>query len=76
MTAEKIEIPPDILRVIKANKQAWKNFQKYSAAYQRIRIAYIDGARRRPEEFNKRLKYFIKMTEKNKQFGFGIQEYF
>ncbi|MBP1683530.1 MAG: hypothetical protein H6Q27_1094 [Ignavibacteriaceae bacterium] len=29
----------------------------------------IEGARSRPEEFDKRLKYFIKMTRQNKKFG-------
>lgn len=64
-------IPPDILKTIKANKEAWENFQKFSDSYIRIRIAFIDGARKRPEEFKKRLKYFIEMTEKNKIIGFG-----
>ena len=74
---EKFTIPPDILRAIKANAQAWRNFRKYSAAYQQIRIAFIDGARRRPQEFRKRLRYFLKMTEQGKQFGFGgIDKYF
>jgi len=68
---EKFVIPPDILRALKANQQAWKNFQKFSDSYQRIRIAYIDGARKRPEEFKKRLRHFIEMTEKNKQIGYG-----
>jgi uncharacterized protein YdeI (YjbR/CyaY-like superfamily) len=68
---EKFEFPPDILNAIKANKEAWKNFQKFSDSYKRIRIAFIDGARKRPEEFQKRLRYFIKMAEKNKMFGFG-----
>ena len=31
----------------------------------------------RPAEFRKRLNYFIKMTAKNKQFGFGgIEKYY
>ena len=64
-------IPPDILKTIKANKEAWKNFQKFSDPYKRIRIAFIEGARKRPEEFQKRLQYFIDMTGKNKTFGFG-----
>jgi uncharacterized protein YdeI (YjbR/CyaY-like superfamily) len=68
---EEFVIPPDILKVIKANKEAWKNFQKFSDSYIRIRIAFIDGARKRPEEFKKRLRHFIEMTEKNKIFGFG-----
>jgi uncharacterized protein YdeI (YjbR/CyaY-like superfamily) len=71
LSEEKFEIPEDILNAIKANETAWKHFQKFSHAYKRIRIGFIDGARKRPEEFNKRLHYFIKMTEKNKQYGFG-----
>ena len=74
---EQFEIPPDILKAIKANKKAWKNFQTLSPSYIRIRIAFIDAARNRPQEFTKRLGYFIEMTEKNRQFGFGgIEKYY
>ena len=74
---EEFIVPPDILKVIKANKEAWKNFQKFSDSYIRIRIAFIAGARHRPEEFQKRLRYFIERTEKNKLFGFGgIEKHF
>jgi len=69
--ANKFVIPKDILQAIKANKEAWKNFQKFSDSYKRIRIAFIEGARKRPQEFEKRLKHFIQVTEKNKMFGFG-----
>jgi uncharacterized protein YdeI (YjbR/CyaY-like superfamily) len=69
--------PPDILKAVKANKQAWSNYQKYSPAYQRIRVAYIEGARDRPAEFQKRLENFINKTEQNKIFGFGgIEKYY
>lgn len=64
-------ISPDILKAIKANKNAWKHFQAFSDSYIRIRVAFIEGARNRPEEFQKRLRHFIEMTEKNKLFGFG-----
>ena len=70
-------IPPDILKAIRANREAWKNFQNFSDSYKRIRIAFIDGARKRPAEFQKRLRYFIEMTAKNKMFGFGgIEKYY
>ena len=65
------EIPKDILEAIQADAEAWKHFQNFSDAYKRIRIGFIDGARDRPEEFKKRLRYFIRMTARNKQFGFG-----
>jgi len=69
--------PPDILRIIKANKLAWKNFRTFSDSYKRIRIAFIDGARNRPDEFKKRLRYFIAMTEKGRLIGFGgIEKHF
>ena len=68
---EKYIFPKDILVSIKTNKMAWKNFQKFSPQYKEIRIAFIDGSRKRPEEFTKRLKHFIKMTEENKMIGFG-----
>jgi uncharacterized protein YdeI (YjbR/CyaY-like superfamily) len=75
--AEEFVVPADILEEIKANKQAWKNFENFSSEYQRIRVAFIEGARNRPDEFRKRLRYFIEMTEKNKQFGFGgIEKYY
>jgi uncharacterized protein YdeI (YjbR/CyaY-like superfamily) len=77
ISEEKFEIPKDILKTIKENKEAWKNFQKFSDAYKRIRIGFIEGARKRPAEFEKRLRYFIRMTEKNKQYGFGgIEKHF
>jgi len=69
--------PPDILEAVKADKQAWENYQSFSDVYKRIRVAFIEGARNRPEEFQKRLNYFIKMTRENKQIGFGgIEKYY
>jgi len=74
---EKFRISPDILAVIKADKGAWRHFQKFSDRYKRIRVGFIDSARRRPREFRKRLDYFVKMTARNRQFGFGgIEKYF
>jgi uncharacterized protein YdeI (YjbR/CyaY-like superfamily) len=64
-------VPVDILEALRENKHAWENFQKFSPQYRRIRITYVEGARNRPAEFKKRLNHFVKMTEKNKQFGFG-----
>lgn len=75
--AKEFVFPSDIMAKIKANKKAWNNFKKFSPAYQRIRVGYVDGARARPEEFEKRLDNLIKKTEGNKQFGFGgIDKYY
>ncbi len=73
----KLVVAKDILDAIKADKQAWANYRKLSPAYKRIRIGFIEGARNRPAEFQKRLAYFIKMTAKGKLFGFGgIEKYY
>jgi uncharacterized protein YdeI (YjbR/CyaY-like superfamily) len=69
---EKFEIPADILARIKANKEAWKNFQRFPERYKRIRIAFIEGARRRPEVFEQRLNYFVKQTALNKRYGSDV----
>lgn len=77
LLAKKFIFPPDIMLKIKTNAAAWKNYRKFSPAYKRIRVGYIESARSRPEEFKKRLDNFVKKTEKNKMFGFGgIEKYY
>lgn len=73
---ENYVFPADIMKTLRANPRAYGNFQKYSAPYRRIRVAYIDSARQRPAEFKKRLDNFLKLTEKNKKFGYGIESFF
>ncbi|MBQ4072090.1 MAG: YdeI/OmpD-associated family protein, partial [Clostridia bacterium] len=70
--------PSDILDAIKSDMVAWKNYEKLSEPYKRIRIAYIDAARKRPDEFKKRLESFIKKTRDEKLIvGFGgIDKYY
>ena len=70
--------PADILDAIKADGVAWENYEKLSEPYKRIRVAYIDAARKRPNEFKKRLESFIKKTRAGKLIvGFGgIDKYY
>jgi uncharacterized protein YdeI (YjbR/CyaY-like superfamily) len=76
--AEKFVFPQDIIGAIKSDKAAWKNYQKFSHSYRRIRVTYIDAARKRPVEFKKRLTNFIKKTKEDKLIkGFGgIEKYY
>jgi uncharacterized protein YdeI (YjbR/CyaY-like superfamily) len=69
LSTDNFTIPPEILQPLKADKSAWKNFQQFPAAYQRIRVGYLAETIKRPEEFKKRLAYFLKMTAQNKMFG-------
>ncbi len=70
--------PKDILDAIRQDGVAWKNYQTFSEPYRRIRIAYIDAARKRPEEFRKRLDHFIRKTRDNKLIiGYGgVEKYY
>lgn len=69
--------PEDVLEAIEADEQAWENYQNFSESYKRIRVAFIESSRKRPEEFKKRLNYFIKKTRENKLIGFGgIEKYY
>ena len=64
-----VRLPKDILATLRADPVVWANFRKFPQSYKRIRVGWIDGARKRPAEFKKRLNYFVRMTAKNKRFG-------
>lgn len=62
-------IPADILDRLREDHRTWQNFQRFPSPYKRIRIGWIDSSRKRPAEFEKRLRYFLRMTAQNKRFG-------
>ncbi len=70
--------PEDILSAIRQDTAAWQHYLSFTDSYKRIRIAYIDAARKRPVEFQKRLDYFIRKTRENKLIvGYGgIDKYY
>lgn len=71
------EFPEDILEAIKSDEKAWENYVRFPEEYKRIRVAYIDAARRRPSEFKKRLKSFVGKARENKLIGYGgIDKYY
>lgn len=76
--SEPYVFPDDIMREIERDPAVSENFSRFSPSYQRIRIAYIDAARKRPEEFRKRLHSFISKTRENRLItGYGgIEKYY
>lgn len=62
-------MPTDIITKLKRDPVLWRNFESFPDHYKQIRIGFIDGARERPDEFAKRLNYFIRMTRLNKRYG-------
>jgi hypothetical protein len=67
--SEKFVLPPDIVAALKRDPQTWKNFQRFPKWYQRIRIGWLDASRNHPSIFESRLRYFLKMTKRNKRYG-------
>ena len=64
--------PEDILDALRQDEAVWENYASFSEPYKRIRVAYIDAARDRPAEFEKRLGHFIRKTRENKRIvGYG-----
>ena len=70
--------PEYILQAIRSESDVWENYLKLSLPYRRIRIAFIEAARKRPEEFEKRLRNFIAKTKEGKLIrGYGgIEKYY
>jgi len=69
--------PEDIIDALKGDETAWENYQLFPEGYKRIRIAYIDAARKRPAEFEIRLESFISKSRQNRMVGYGgIDKYF
>ena len=75
--AEVFVFPPDIMAALQAEPHAWENWRRFSAAYHRIRVAYVNDARKRPDEFQKRLRNLIKKSAQGRQIGYGgIDKYY
>ena len=70
--------PEDILKVLREDPVVWDNYQQFTDSYKRIRVAYVEAARKRPEEFQKRLRNFVEKTRLNKRIkGYGgIDKYY
>ena len=73
---EEYQYPVDILTALQQDEETWRNFNNFTEPYRRIRVAYVDHARKRPEAFNKRLENLLKMTKANKKFGYGINRFY
>lgn len=65
----RLVLAPDIRRALQRDRKTWENFRRFPESYRRIRIGWIEGARRRPQVFRQRLRYFVKRTARNEMFG-------
>lgn len=67
---EPFRIASDVEAALRQDAQTWENFLGFAEDYRRIRVAFVETARNRPEEFKKRLANLVKMTAQNKTFGY------
>ena len=65
------EILPEILNILKEDKELYDNFCNMPELYRRVRLDNIQSClgRKQPELFKARLKKFIENTKANKMFG-------
>lgn len=73
---EEYHYPSDIINVLQQDPETWSNFNNFTEPYKRIRVAYVDNARKRPEDFQKRLENLVNKTKNNKKFGYGITQFY
>lgn len=69
LTTKRLVIPADIRTAFERDQIAWKRFRRFPAAYRRIRIAFVEGARKRPAEFERRLRNLVRKSARNERFG-------
>lgn len=72
---EAFQVPDDV-RAALQRAGAWAFFTSMPPAYQRIRAAYVDHARRDPEAFEKRLAHLVERSAKGRPFGYGIESFY
>ena len=69
LRAPRLVLPADIRAALERDETAWRHFQRFPVAYRRIRVAFVEGARRRPAEFQRRLRNLVRRSAKNERFG-------
>ena len=69
LSPDSFHFPQDILAALQSDPQTWQNYQAFPDLYKRIRVAYIEDARKQPAVFQDRLANFLRKTRENKLFG-------
>jgi uncharacterized protein YdeI (YjbR/CyaY-like superfamily) len=62
-------IAGDILQALQTDSETWRNFSQFPALYQRVRVSYVEEARKQPSVFKARLANLLAQTKRNKMFG-------
>ncbi len=69
LPSDSLDIPGWMEEQLREDPETWANFQAFSHFYKRLKVGWIQEARRRQEEAQRRLNYLLKMTKAGKQYG-------
>lgn len=63
------KIDDEILKIIKSDKELWKNFNSFPKLYQRVRIDSIQRERKKKDVYERMLQHFLIETKKGNIYG-------
>ena len=66
---KEFKIDKSILKLLKKDKEIWKNFNNFPELYKRIRIGNIQYMKKKNDIYNKALKHFLEETKLNNIYG-------
>lgn len=67
---DEFQVPDDIMKKLRGNRDAWTNYQELPEYYRRLRLASISRMKDyNIDMYNKKVQRFIEMTKQNKRYG-------
>ena len=66
---KEFKIDKHILKLLKKDKDVWKNFNNFPELYKRIRIGNIQDLKKKKDIYDKTLKHFLEETKNNNIYG-------
>ncbi len=63
------ELLETVACALRADPDVWKTFNSFPDLYRRVRVGYIQEVSKNPQEFDRRLRNFIKQTAQGRMFG-------
>lgn len=73
---EPFVVAEDIAAALRADPTGWAFFQSCTPAYQRIRVAFVEGRRADPDAFAQRLAPLVAKNQAGKEYGVGLERFY
>lgn len=64
MDINSFKIDDEILKILKSDKEMWKNFNSFPKLYQRVRVDSIQRERKKKDIYERMLRHFLIETKK------------